>query len=72
MANGNFEGKTSMIRLFAQCSLAITYLQSDWYHERLKIKQQRDCMLWQQHRDYILQRISETEQTDSFNSGVDS
>jgi hypothetical protein len=45
-------------------------LQSDWYQERLKIKQQRDCMLWQQHRDYILQRISETEQTDSFNQAL--
>jgi hypothetical protein len=42
-------------------------LQSDWYQERLRIKQQRDCMLWQRHRDYILQRISETEQGDSFN-----
>ncbi|MEY3761188.1 MAG: hypothetical protein RIR39_2679, partial [Pseudomonadota bacterium] len=39
-------------------------LQSDWYQERLNIKQHRDCKLWQQHRDYILQQLSETEPTD--------
>ena len=65
MANGNFEGKTindSVIRsMFTRDYL----LQSDWYQERLKIKQQRDCSLWQRHREYILLRISETEPTDS-------
>ena len=65
MANGNFEGKTindSVIRsMFTRDYL----LQSDWYQERLKIKQQRDCSLWQRHREYILPAISETEPTDS-------
>jgi GMP synthase PP-ATPase subunit len=42
-------------------------LQSDWYQERLKIKQQRDYLLWQKHHDYILKRMSEIEQTDSLN-----
>jgi hypothetical protein len=40
-------------------------LQSDWYQERLKIQQQRDLQLWQQHRAYIVQRINETQQSDS-------
>jgi hypothetical protein len=67
MAHGDFEGKTvddPAIRfLFTRDYL----LQSDWYRERLEIKQQRDRLLWQQHRDYILRRIGETEQADSFN-----
>ena len=65
MANGCFEGKVitdSAIRfMFTREYL----LQSDWYQERLKIKQQRDYLLWQKHHDYILKRMSEIEQTDS-------
>ncbi|MDD5322632.1 MAG: hypothetical protein PHD43_18860, partial [Methylococcales bacterium] len=66
MANGDYEGKTvndpAIRSLFSREYL----LTSDWYQERLNIKQQRDCKLWQQHRNYILQRMSEFEQTDSF------
>lgn len=66
MANGDYEGKTvndpAIRAMFSREYL----LQSDWYQERLKIKQQRDCKLWQQHRDYILLRISETEPADPF------
>jgi hypothetical protein len=67
MANGSFEGKTITDPAIRSMFTRDYLLQSDWYQERLKIKQQRDCILWKQHRDYILQRISETEQTDSFN-----
>lgn len=28
-------------------------LASDWYQERLRIKQQRDIALWQRHVDYL-------------------
>ncbi len=67
MAYGEFEGKSiddpSIRSLFTRDYL----LHSDWYQERLQIKQQRDCKLWQQHRDYILQRISETDPTDALN-----
>ena len=66
MANGSFEGKAITDPAIRSMFTRDYLLQSDWYQERLKIKQQRDGMLWQQHRDYILQRISETEQTDSF------
>ncbi|UOA09268.1 hypothetical protein [Methylobacter sp. S3L5C] len=70
MANGSFEGKTITdpdIRfMFTRDYL----LESDWYQERLTIKQGRDLRLWQQHRDYIFQRISETKQTDSFNQDL--
>jgi hypothetical protein len=67
MANGNFEGKSINDPAIRSMFNRDYLLQSDWYHERLKIKQERDCMLWQHHRDYILQRISETEQTDIIN-----
>ena len=53
MAYGNFEGKTERdpeIRaLFTRESL----LASDWYHERLVTKQQRDIQLWERHQAYL-------------------
>jgi phosphoenolpyruvate carboxykinase (diphosphate) len=67
MANGSFEGKTVNDPEIRSMFTRDYLMQSDWYQERLKIKQQRDCLLWQKHRDYILRRIGETEQTDSFN-----
>ncbi|MGH7497341.1 MAG: hypothetical protein ACREL3_00645, partial [Gemmatimonadales bacterium] len=49
MARGHYEGKGAShpdIRtLFTRESL----LASDWYHERLAIKQQRDVALWERH-----------------------
>jgi hypothetical protein len=65
MANGSFEGKTITDPVIRSMFTRDYLLKSDWYQERLMIKQQRDHKLWQQHRDYILQRISETEQTDA-------
>jgi hypothetical protein len=70
MANGSYEGKTITDPAIRSMFTRDYLLESDWYQERLKIKQQRDGMLWQQHRDYILQRISETEQTDSFDEAL--
>ncbi|MCX7099258.1 MAG: hypothetical protein NTV43_15275 [Methylococcales bacterium] len=65
MAHGHFEGKTvadpAIRALFTRDYL----LQSDWYQERLGIKQQRDCKLWQQHYDYISLRLTEIEPTDA-------
>ncbi len=70
MTGGSFEGRTindpGIRSMFTRDYL----LQSDWYHERLRIKQQRDLMLWQQHRDYILQRLGENGQSDSFNQAL--
>ncbi len=40
-------------------------LQSDWYQQRLEIKQQRESDLWQQHKSYIQQQLTATEQHDS-------
>jgi hypothetical protein len=65
MANGSFEGKLITDPAIRSMFTYDYLLQSAWYKERLTIKQQRDALLWQQHRDYILQRMSETEETDS-------
>ncbi len=49
MAHGSYEGKgvdDPRIRvMFTRESL----LASDWYRERLRVKQQRDIALWQRH-----------------------
>ncbi|MFV2003717.1 MAG: hypothetical protein ACC650_00870 [Gammaproteobacteria bacterium] len=59
MATGEYEGKTindpSVREMFTRDYL----LQSDWYQQRLKIKQQRDAALWQMNRDYIEQKMDE-------------
>jgi hypothetical protein len=65
MAYGQFEGKgiddPEIRSLFTLDYL----LKSDWYQERLKIKQQRDLALWQQHRNYILLRLNQTDPSDA-------
>jgi len=38
-------------------------LKSDWYKERLKIKQQRDAALWQMNRNYVEQKMDETNES---------
>ncbi|MDP3876272.1 MAG: hypothetical protein Q8Q50_04755 [Methylobacter sp.] len=62
MAEGHYMGKTisdpAIRGLFDRDYL----LQSDWYQQRLDIKQQRDSQLWQQHKSYIEQHLSKTEQ----------
>lgn len=53
MAQGHYEGKTQrdpeVRRMFTRESL----LASDWYHERLVTRQQRDIALWDRHRVYL-------------------
>lgn len=59
MAHGHFEGRgvnDPAIRLmFTRENL----LASDWYRERLCIKQARDKKLWLHHRDYLHRQIQE-------------
>ena len=49
MAHGHYEGKDAnhpeVRALFTREAL----LASDWYHERLAVKQQRDMALWERH-----------------------
>jgi hypothetical protein len=66
MAYGHYEGKTvddpSIRAMFTREAL----LESDWYRERLRIKQQREYALWLRHCEYIRQRLHETEPTETW------
>ncbi len=63
MADGLYEGKTiddpSIREMFSREYL----LQSDWYKERLIIKQQRDAALWEMNKNYIEQKMDETNES---------
>jgi hypothetical protein len=63
MAEGSYEGKTiddpSIREMFTKDYL----LNSDWYKERLVIKQQRDAALWQMNHDYIEQKMDEINES---------
>ncbi|MEQ1560309.1 MAG: hypothetical protein ABL933_15415 [Methyloglobulus sp.] len=64
MANGDYEGQTindpALRNLFTRDYL----IQSDWYLERLKIKQQRDVALWQQHKTHIASCMEDSDRYD--------
>ena len=64
MANGEYEGKAindpTIRNLFTHDYL----LNSDWYQERLSIKQQRDGQLWQRHIDHIEQCLTDKDRYD--------
>jgi hypothetical protein len=53
MAHGHYKGMSAhhpdVRRMFTRDAL----LASDWYHQRLTTKQQRDITLWQRHVDYL-------------------
>ena len=57
MANGNFEGKSvddpTIREMFSRDYL----LQSDWYRERLVIKQTQDEQLWLNHQTYLGEQL---------------
>lgn len=50
MAHGQFDGKTVDDPSIRQMFTREAVLASDWYRERLQVKQQRDIALWQRHR----------------------
>jgi len=53
MANGNYEGRGVDDPAIREMFTRDYLLQSDWYRERLVIKQARDEELWRRHRDYL-------------------
>ncbi len=65
MADGHYAGKTigdpELRSLFTRDAL----LQSDWYQQRLEIKQQRDSQLWRQHQAYIQLQLGKLEANDT-------
>ncbi|MGZ4958405.1 MAG: hypothetical protein ACXV7J_04060 [Methylomonas sp.] len=53
MADGLYQGKDVHHPEIRQMFTRDYLLASDWYHERLKIKQQRDIVLWERHVEYL-------------------
>jgi hypothetical protein len=49
MAHGHHEGKDASDPAIRAMFSREALLSSDWYHERLAIKQQRDIALWERH-----------------------
>ena len=49
MAHGHYEGKDANHPAVRALFKREALLASDWYHERLAIKQQRDVALWERH-----------------------
>ncbi len=65
MAEGSYQGKTIDDPAIREMFTLEYLLASDWYQERLKIKQQRDASLWQMNRDYIDQKMDETNESNT-------
>ena len=63
MVDGTHEGKTiddpEIRKMFTRDYL----LNSDWYKQRLIIKQQRDAALWEMNRDYVEQKMDEINES---------
>lgn len=49
MANGSYEGLDIRDAKFRQMFTREAVISSDWYKERLKVKQDRDITLWRRH-----------------------
>jgi len=49
MAHGHYEGRDANDAAFRALFTREALLASDWYQERLAIKQERDAALWQRH-----------------------
>jgi len=62
MAHGHFEGKDVHHPFIREMFSRDYLLQSDWYHERLNIKQTRDTQLWLQHRENLNDQISSLDE----------
>jgi hypothetical protein len=63
MAEGTYQGKTIDDPSIREMFTLDYLLDSDWYKERLIIKQQRDAALWQMNRDYIEQKMDEINES---------
>ncbi len=63
MAYGQYQGKTIDDPSLREMFTLEYLLQSDWYKERLLIKQQRDAALWQMNKNYIEQKMGEINES---------
>jgi len=65
MSEGTYQGKTIDDPAIREMFTRDYLLASDWYRQRLRIKQQREAALWQRNRDYIEQKMDETNESET-------
>ena len=65
MAHGEYKGKAITDPAIRNLFNREYLLQSDWYKERLTIKQQRDYELWQRYKAHIEQCLNDKDRYDS-------
>ena len=65
MATGSYQGKTAEDPAIRNMFTREYLLQSDWYRERLQIKQQRDAALWKMNRDYLEVKMDDTTEDET-------
>ena len=62
MANDHYDGMTIDDPAIRQMFTREYLMQSDWYQERLRIKQERDASLWRMNRDYVERKMDELKE----------
>lgn len=65
MAHGTWEGKTIDDPAVREIFTYDYLINSDWYHERLRIKQERDAALWKMNREYVEDKMDETAEDET-------
>jgi hypothetical protein len=58
MAKGSFEGKDASHPDIRHLFTREYLLSSDWYEQRLVLKQELDIQLWHKHTDYLRHRLN--------------
>lgn len=67
MAQGNYEGKDASHPEIRHMFTRDYLLSSDWYQQRLSLKQQLDVQLWQSHIDYLRHCLNICTESDEKN-----
>ena len=65
MAYGEFEGKSIADPTIREMFTREYLTQSDWYQQRLVIKQERDTALWKLSREYVEQKIDKLSENET-------
>ena len=64
MVSGEYQGKTIEHQHIRALFTREYLLQSDWYAERLRIKQSRDLSLWVNNHRYLMQMLNNLRETE--------
>ena len=64
MATGKYMGMDAHDPDFRAMFTRESLLDSDWYRERLMLKQQHDIALWERHASYLMQYLDDSDYDD--------